>query len=419
MRYLYKTKQLNLAYVYFFIISFCLAQNAGAQVKTGLELLFSHNMDLLQNKNIGVISNHTARFQNGTHLIDSLVKINDIKVKSLFAPEHGLRGNAPAGVEIVDGIDQKTGLKVFSLYGKNKKPSPEMLQEIEILLFDIQDIGARFYTYISTLYYCMEACGENNIQIIVLDRPNPIGGINVDGPILQNEFRSFVGISEIPIIHGMTIGELAGIFADQISNKSNIRIDLEVLRIEGWNRNQLFDDTGLLWISPSPNMPNLETALVYPGVCLIEGTNISEGRGTEAPFLKVGAPWINSKMLVNELLKNEYAGIKVIPTEFKPRSIKGKAYKPKYENKTCNGIEIKIQEKTSIKSIEFVIDLLTAIQKLWPEKLEFRDSFFDKLWGSSTFRLMILNGDGAEKIISSYQNELELFEKIRKRYLLY
>ena len=273
--------------------------NPANNVICGADILISDSLNLIKGKGIGIVTNHTAVLSNGTHLVDSLFNIKNINIVALFGPEHGIRGDAPDGLTITDGKDSKTGIPVYSLYGKIRKPTKEMLKGVDVLIFDIQDIGARFYTFISTMYYTLEAAAENNIPVIILDRPNPIGGLKVSGNIREEEFKSFVGIAPIPIMHGMTVGELAILFNEQHYLENNLHANLTVIKIKNWQREQLFNQTGLKWINPSPNMINLDEAMIYPGLCLLEGTNISEGRGTQKPFLTFGAPYINSNQLIN------------------------------------------------------------------------------------------------------------------------
>jgi uncharacterized protein YbbC (DUF1343 family) len=388
------------------------------ELRTGADRLLSDSLHLLKNKKIGLVTNHTAVLSNGTHLADSLAAFNDFKLTALFGPEHGVRGDAPAGEKINTGVDPKTGIPVYSLYGKERKPTAEMLKEVDLLIFDIQDVGARFYTYISTLFYTLQAAAENKIPVIVLDRPNPIGGIYVDGPVRKEKLSSFVGITPIPVAHGMTVGELAEMFSGEGWLKTNEKPDLTIIKLDGWKRDSYYDDYSLEWIKPSPNIPDLETALVYPGTCLIEGVNISEGRGTQAPFLKIGAPFINPKELIKKLKDFQTASVQISETEFTPVSIPGMAVSPKYENELCRGISIKIRNRNRFEPVKFGIMLVTALNELYPGKLEFRKSF-DLLSGDSSIRESILKGKSYKQIISSYEKDLKDFLSVRKKYLLY
>ncbi len=408
--------------IFLFYISLfagCGVAENNIKVLTGADILLSEKFDLIKNKNVGIITNHTAILGNGTHLVDTLFSRNDVRISALFGPEHGIRGNAANGKTIKNGKDIKTGLKVFSLYGKNKKPTKEMLQNIDILIFDIQDIGARFYTYISTMFYAIKSAAENKIPILILDRPNPINGKNVEGPLLQKEFQSFVGIAQIPIRHGMTIGELAKFFNRPKILGIKDTAKLTVVKMKNWKRNYFYDNCNLTWIKTSPNIPNLNTAIVYPGMCLLEGTNISEGRGTYSPFLLIGSPFINSKDVIEEIQKLKPQGIKLTSKKFIPKSIPNMAYKPKYENEECNGIELNITDRKIFNPVEFSVKLIYTFHKLYPEKFSFKNNWIDKLWGSSSLRKMINENKTPAEIISSWQSQLNKFKEEQKQFLLY
>ncbi len=393
------------------------AENSN-QVYTGADILLSEKFSLIKNKRLGIVTNHTALLKNGTHLVDTLFARDDVEIVTLFGPEHGIRGNAPDGHSIQNGTDVKTGLPVISLYGKIRKPTKEMLQNIDVLIFDIQDVGARFYTFISTMFYAIQSAAENNIPIIILDRPNPINGINVNGPILDPKFKSFVGIAEIPIRHGMTVGELALFFNRTEVLNTEKTADLKIIKMKNWQRNFFFDDCELKWIKTSPNIPNLETAIVYPGLCLLEGTNISEGRGTYSPFIQFGSPFINSEDVINELNNLGIDGCELISTKFTPKEIKNMASSPKYEGELCNGIKINLKDRNLFVPIDFAVKLIFVIHKLYPEKFSFRENRIDRLWGNSSFRDMI-NNNPPDKILNSFENDLSKFKILRKQFLLY
>ncbi len=388
-------------------------------VKVGADVLLNDEFKLIENKNIGIITNHTGVLSNGTHLVDTLFSRKDVNVISLFGPEHGIRGDAPDGSKIEHGIDKKTGLPVYSLYGKIRKPTPEMLKNIDLLLFDIQDIGARFYTFISTMYYAIEAAAENRIPIIILDRPNPINGETVEGAILDSNFISFVGIEEIPIRHGMTVGELAKLMNQKRFLAKQKTADLKVVKIKNWHRNFYYDDCNINWIKPSPNMPNLETAIVYPGLCLLEGTNISEGRGTFSPFLQIGSPYANSEEILKEINNLDLQGIKVESVKYTPVAIENMSTYPKYKNEECNGIKLTITNRNLFEPVKFGINLIYVFHKLYPENFSFRENWIDKLWGSSFLRESILDNKTPDIIFKAYQKELQNFKEYRKHFLLY
>jgi uncharacterized protein YbbC (DUF1343 family) len=396
---------------------FLLSIGIFAQIINGADLLFPENLNPISGKKIGVVCNHTSLLSDGTHLVDALLEQKNLKVTAIFTPEHGFKGVAEAG----EFVDYKNNLykevPIISLYGKNKKPTNEILKDVDVLIFDIQDVGARFYTYISTLYYILEAAGESNIPVIILDRPNPIGGNYVDGPVLDPNYKSFIGIAQIPITHGMTVGELANYFVGEKLISSWKNISLKVIQCKNWNR-EIPSGFYSKWNSPSPNINSLETALVYPGTCLLEGTNISEGRGTKFPFLQFGAPIIKADEVIEKINLLKIEGIELQSVAFIPEDIEGMATNPKFENKTCHGIKIKITEPNKFEPVKFGVKLLYVLVKLYGNKIKFNDSF-DKLAGSDILRMQLLDKIEPEKIIASWQKELIKFEKKRYKYLLY
>lgn len=388
-------------------------------VLTGADLIISKQFSLIKGKKLGIVTNHSALLQNKAHLIDSLFHMQDVKITALFGPEHGIRGDAPDGNTITHGKDSKTGIPVYSLYGEIRKPTKEMLKDIDVLIFDIQDVGVRFYTYISTLFYTLQAAAENNIQVIVLDRPNPITGIKIDGPIRKDELTSFVGIAPIPVMHGMTVCELAFMFNESGLLGNNLKADLKTVKMENWKRSYYFNDCSLNWIKPSPNIPDVETTIVYPGTCLIEGTNVSEGRGTKSPFLTIGAPYINSQALIDELNKMNISGVTYTAVDFTPVDISNMANNPKYEDKLCHGISINVADRNLFEPVRFGIKLVTALHSIFPNDFKFSDSRFDRLSGDKVIREKIQNNTDPEKIIAGWQNELNQFIELRTKYLLY
>tara|TARA_B100002052_G_scaffold179913_2_gene163871 strand:+ start:73996 stop:75138 length:1143 start_codon:yes stop_codon:yes gene_type:complete len=368
------------------LLSFIFDLN-GQNITTGASRINDY-LPLIIDQEIAIVGNQTSMINN-THIVDTLLSLN-IKIKKVFSPEHGFRGNEDAGALIENDIDSKTNLPIISLYGKNKKPSYEDLQDIDIILFDIQDVGARFYTYISTLHYVMEAAAENNIQLIVLDRPNP-NGHYIDGPIREKKYESFVGMHPVPIVYGMTIGE----YAKMINGEKWIsqKCDLKIIKITGYNHDSHYD----LPIKPSPNLPNSRSINLYPSLCLFEGTNISVGRGTKFPFQHFGAPYI----------KSNYS--------FVPKSGKGSKY-PKHENKICYGTDLRFQENY-LDQLNLV--WLINCYKESSEKEKFFNNFFDKLAGNDKLRKQIISGKSIDEIRKSWQNDLVNFKKIRNKYLLY
>ncbi|OUV70223.1 MAG: hypothetical protein CBC83_08465 [Flavobacteriales bacterium TMED123] len=374
----------------FFLLIFYLllfsCQKEG-KLKFGAERTKAY-LSLLDGKSIAVVGNQTSMIAN-THLVDSLIHLG-VDIAKVFSPEHGFRGKADAGAKIDDGIDRKTGLHIVSLYGKNKKPTKEQLVGIDILLFDIQDVGARFYTYISTLHYVMQTAAENKIKVIVLDRPNP-NGHYVDGPIREKGFESFVGIHAIPIVHGMTIGE----YSQMINGEDWIatKCDLTVIKMENYSREMHYD----LPIKPSPNLPNSRSVNLYPSLCLFEGTTVSVGRGTDYPFQHFGAPYLESNY------------------SFTPKSGEGSKY-PKHENLVCYGTDLRFKEDY-LMAIN--LNWLIAAYKQCPNQDKFFNKFFDKLSGTDQLRKQIIAGKSVTEIKASWKKDLDEFMEIREQYLLY
>jgi len=388
-------------------------------VKVGADVLLESRLDLIRGKRVGLITNHTAVLSNGKHLVDALYERHDVYLKALFGPEHGVRGDAPDGRTVHDSVDSKTGIPVYSLYGNINKPTSEMLKEIDVLLFDIQDVGARFYTFISTMLLCMEAAAENNIHFVVLDRPNPITGVKMEGPLRVDSLKTFVGWAPIPIAHGMTVGELAVLanLEGWLSNRKPTK--LTVVKMENWKRSMWFDQTKLQWIKPSPNMRSLETALVYPGTCLIEGVNVSEGRGTEKPFEYIGAPWIDGKTLARKLNSQKLSGVTFEPIEFTPQEIPNVAANPKYKDMKCGGIYVKVTNRNTFAPVKTGIAIVKAIYELYPDSLKFRERGFDRLAGTPVIREMILVGKSVADIEAMWKNEVKQFAAKRNKALLY
>lgn len=373
-----------------------LLDNTPKEVKVGAARIDQY-YDLINNKKVALVVNQTSRIGN-THLADTLQNIG-IDIKAIFAPEHGFRGKADAGEKVVDGIDTKTGIPVLSLYGKNKKPKPAQLAEIDLVIFDIQDVGARFYTYISTMHYVMEACAENGIEILVLDRPNP-NGHYVDGPLLDPDYQSFVGMHPIPIVHGMTIAEYAQMVNGEGWLKGGIQCKLTTVACENYNHETTYE----LPIKPSPNLPNNRSIYLYPSLCFFEGTTVSIGRGTNTQFQVYGHP---------DLAVGTY--------EFTPQPMDGAKY-PKHDGKTCRGYDLSKLELEKIRkekglNLSYLINAYQNMPKSEPFFL--KNLFFDKLAGGDKLRKQIIAGKSAEEIKATWQNDLHKFKKTRAKYLLY
>ena len=352
-------------------------------------------LPLLKLKKIAIVANQTS-LVNGKHLLDTLSQLG-INVKRVFCPEHGFRGTGSAGEKIADDVDSKTGIPVKSLYGNNKKPAAKDLQDIDLVLFDLQDVGARFYTYISTMHYVMQACAEQNIPMVVLDRPNP-NGFYIDGPVLQDSFASFVGMHKVPVVYGMTIGEYAMMVNGEKWLGNNLQSKLTVIKCIGYTHKSRY----VLPISPSPNLPNQRAVFLYPTLCFFEGTVISVGRGTNKPFQQYGHPL---------LLNSE--------TSFVPKNTVG-AVNPPFVNEVCFGFDLTNNNDISDSFNEGIqLDIIINAYNNFPNKELFFNSFFKKLAGNDVLQAQIKQGYTSKQIKASWQNELDNFKQVRKKYLLY
>ncbi|MEQ9309973.1 MAG: DUF1343 domain-containing protein [Balneolaceae bacterium] len=374
-------------------------------VKTGAEVLIENYLPDLAGKRVGLVVNHTARVGN-TLVLDTLIS-SGVHVTSIFAPEHGYRGESGAGEIIEDGIDVQTGVHVFSLYGSNKRPTQEMMESIDILIFDMQDVGARFYTYNTTMKYILEAGNEFNKEVWILDRPNPAGGEYVAGWILEKEFESFVGAYPIPIAHGLTLGELAIMAVNEGWLKGGTKPDFRVIKMEGWNRSMKWPDTGLEWVPPSPNLPSFEHAFVYLGTCFFEGTTLSEGRGTSDPFLTIGSPSTNIEPIRLESISKNYK-VELDTVTFIPKSIQGKSLNPKFEGKSAFGVSIKTTPEYD-DPVSFGVELMHYLMDQ-SEGAEYKE-YLHLLAGTKK----IINPNS----LQNWGESFEEFTKKRKKYFLY
>ncbi|MDQ7054698.1 MAG: DUF1343 domain-containing protein [candidate division KSB1 bacterium] len=393
--------------------------NRTVAVLTGADRVAAGEKALLLGKRVGLITNHTGITRDGRHIADVLHEDKQIELAALFGPEHGIRGRAEAGERVESDIDEATGLRVFSLYGRTRKPTPDMLDGLDVLAFDIQDVGTRFYTYISTMSLAMEAAAEKGIPFVVLDRPNPIGGVLVEGPVLDPALRSFVGIHPIPLRHGMTVGELARMFNEEGWLKNGVYAELHVIPMQGWKRSMLYDETGLKWIAPSPNMPKLQTALLYPGMGLLEATNFSEGRGTDRPFERVGAPWLDSEAVIHELRGQFGDEIEFQPVTFVPKDIPGKATNPKFEGETCQGIRFTVRDGHRLQAVKLGFALILALQKHHADVFHIHDPRMHLMSGQRWVAGALKQGATADELISRWQPDVEQFLQLRSKYLLY
>jgi uncharacterized protein YbbC (DUF1343 family) len=375
-------------------------------VKTGIDVLEAAHFAALAGKHVGLITNSSGRASDGQRTIDLLAHAPGVKLVALFSPEHGLEGSVAEGAKVDSSRDASTGLPIYSLYGDVERPSAQMLEGIDTLVFDIQDVGARFYTYTTTLGYCLEAAGEKGIEFYVLDRPNPINGAAVDGPVLDPDLLSFIGYFPMPIRHGMTVGELAEMF----NRENHLNAKLHVIKMEGWQRTDWFDETGQAWINPSPNLRNLTEETLYPGVCLLEGANVSVGRGTDTPFEIVGAPWIDSRALATYLNGKKIQGVRFLPMDFKPLS-------GIFVGEVCHGVQIVLIDRQALEPTEMGVELLAALWRLSPENFKLDGTLH--LVGSHKVLESLRSGESPSRIWYDWQEDLEKFKRVRAQYLLY
>jgi uncharacterized protein YbbC (DUF1343 family) len=391
------------------------SKNTTSQVKTGLENLLENHLDQIQGKRLGLLTNQTSIDSKGHHIVELLSEHAQI-VTVLFGPEHGFMGDVEDAASIGDSTYKN--IQLYSLYGEFLSPTPKMLKDVDVLIYDIQDVGVKFYTFISNLFLAMHAAKRDGIPVIVLDRPNPINAEIVDGAITNPAFSSFVGVIPLPIRYGMTVGEVAELFNSETFGGFSLGIDLTVIPMTGYKRSMWYDETGVPWVVPSPNMPTLETAVIYPGMCLMEGTNLSEGRGTDSPFLTIGAPYIDPEDWLEALPKETLSGVKAESVVFLPKSIPGVVTTPKYKDQECYGLHFKVLDRNKIEPIALAVSLLCAVQKLYPEEFELT-KYLDKLWGNEDLRAMISEGHGYRSILQTYKQGLAQFNKVRKKYLRY
>jgi uncharacterized protein YbbC (DUF1343 family)/CubicO group peptidase (beta-lactamase class C family) len=373
-------------------------------VLTGLDVLVRDKFAPLKGRSVALVTNHTGRTASGESAIDLLHTADGVKLVALFSPEHGIRGELDE--KVGDGKDEKTGLPVYSLYGERRKPTAEQLKGVDTLVYDIQDIGCRFYTYISTLGLVLEAAKEAGVKVVVLDRPNPIGGVQVEGPVRDAGRGSFVAFHELPLRHGMTVGELATLF----NTERKIGADLTVVKCEGWKRGDTFDRTGLPWRNPSPNMRHLTAAVLYPGVGILETTNVSVGRGTERPFEWFGAPWIDGRKLAAELSKQNMPGVRFVPTTRKPVS-------STHKDKECGGVDIIIDDWEKVRPVSLGMAVAVTLRKLYPD--DWQTKRYDTLLVHKATFDALTAGRGAAQLESAWATDLAKFAERRKAALLY
>ena len=367
-------------------------QNSEKEIKVGASN-FEDYIPIIKGKRIGLLVNHSSQVQ-GVHLLDTLIA-KDINVVKIFAPEHGFRGKNDAGEHVANDIDQKTGLPIISLYGKNRKPSAEMLKNIDVVVFDIQDVGVRFYTYISTMHYMMEACAKSNVKFIVLDRPNPNGNY-FDGPVLNKEYKSFVGMHPIPVVHGLTVGELAKMINGELWLEDQLTCDLTVIKVKNWDHSIAYH----LPVKPSPNLPNYLSIRLYPSLCFFEATNISIGRGTYFPFQVIGYP-------------DSVCG----SFSFTPKSIEGMSKSPKQQDKKCYGVDLRSESLTHQFSLYYFLKFYNELKI--NEDFKFDERWFNLLAGNRQLYEDIKNGLSEQEIRAKWEGDLQKFSLLRDKYLLY
>ena len=387
-------------------------------VKTGLEILLDLKLSLLDGSRVGLIVNPASINSRFEHAADLFHQHPQINLTALFGPQHGIRGDTQDNmIEWQTFRDKRTALPAYSLYGETRKPTPEMLANLDVLVFDIQDVGTRVYTFVYTMALAMEAARECGKRLIVLDRPNPIGGLQIEGNLLEPDFQSFVGMFPIPMRHGMTIGELALMF----NREFGIGCELEVVKMDGWRRSMFYEDTRLPWVMPSPNIPTIDTAVVYPGSVMFEGTNISEGRGTTRPFEIIGAAYVEPDELIEELRKENLPGVIFRPLHFQPTF-------HKFAGELCGGIQIHVVDRNAFKPVITGVAIIRAIRRLYPDGFEWKqppyeyvyDKLpFDVINGSSRLREQIEPGRPVAEIEESWREGLNDFDERRAPYILY
>ncbi len=390
------------------------------KVASGLDVLASRRFASLRGLAVGLVCNPTAVDRRLRHAADLFHEAQGVRLAALFGPEHGVRGDAQYMAAVVGGRDRRTGVRVHSLYGntpESLRPTDRMLRGLDTLVFDIQDVGTRYYTYQATMLYCMEAASRAGIPFVVLDRPNPIGGNAVEGPGMRPGFESFCGVHDVAVRHGLTVGELAGLYREE----RGLDLELTVVPCRGWRRGMSQRDTGLVWVLPSPNMPTPETALVYPGMCLLEGTNLSEGRGTTRPFELFGAPWLDAEKLAGALGSSRLPGVRFRPASFVPTW-------DKHAGVRCHGVEVVVDDRQAFRPFRTGVACIVSARELDPdrfrwrrERYEFVDRVpaFDLLCGSSRERDAIERGGGWRDFTADWAREERAFLKRRSRHLLY
>jgi uncharacterized protein YbbC (DUF1343 family) len=370
--------------------------------------------ETLNGKRLGLVINHTSLLPDRTPVLEAFLKCG-IDVQAIFSPEHGFTGTKEGGLAVEDSL--LAGIPLYSLYGKTKKPTPEQIKDIDAFVYDIQDVGTRFYTYITTLMYVLEAAGKADKSVYVLDRPNPAGGVLIEGPVLKGKYTSFIGACPIPIRYGLTAGELAKMMQGEGWVPKGV--DLHVITMENWRRSFFWDDTGLLWIPTSPNIPSAESAIAFPGTGLLGGLLLNQGLGTSHPFLQLGTPWLDTETLVSKLKSKHTSGVELETLTYTPVSLSGKVLHPAYENRPCQGIRIHIREAEKFRSVHFTLALIKAIKEIHGEEISIKADSLNLLFGDDLLVRYIRGNLTYDRMISLIEEEEELFRQKRRKYLLY
>ncbi len=383
-------------------------------VKLGNQIFLTKLSAGLKGKSLGLVLNHTSVLPSGQPLLAAL-REEGHKIQAIFSPEHGFSGKVEAGKEVRNS--QFKGIPVYSLYGETRKPSAEQVQGIEAIIFDIQDVGARFYTYISTLKYVLEAAAQSQIPVYVLDRPNPVGGETVEGPLLLPEFESFIGALPIPIRYGLTSGELAMMMKGEGWIPESF--ELHVVRMNNWKRSHYWKDTGLLWNPTSPNMPSPETAIIFPGSSFLGAVKINEGGGTLLPFLQFGAPWLDPSAILDSLDGGSEFGVQLEVVKYTPRSLPGKLMHPIYENRACQGLQVIINQEEKFQPLRFALAIIRILKEQHPDKLSFNSFDLNRMYGNELFSRYLEGYISYEQLLAQMEEDEEIFRQKRKKYLLY
>lgn len=387
-------------------------------VLTGIDVIEKNNFSQIKGSRAGLLVNQASVNRNLVSAVDILFKAKSFELKAIFGPQHGIGGTTQDNmIEWQSFKDKKTGLPIYSLYGEVREPKPEMLEGIDTVIIDLFDVGARYYTFLWTAYLMMQSCSEKNIRVVILDRPNPINGVSIEGSCIKNDYYSFVGLYSLSIRHGMTIGEIL----TMIKAEMKMNFQLEIVKVEGWERNAWFDELGLPWVIPSPNMPTIETAIVYPGFCLLEGTMLSEGRGTTRPFEFFGAPYIDSHDIIEDLEKERLPGVRFRPAYFEPTF-------QKHAKVICGGAQMHIMNRNEFRSVITAVAVLKAIKKRYPDDFKWKDPPYeyeyekmpiDILSGGKRIREFVENDTPVKEIMDEWQIEEDAFRRRRKEFLFY